>query len=114
MQKVKLWHQVLSYIVCKMLMWKGCAATEICCGSKDADAATFGGHAGCRLVLLVRMQEFQRLSRIPSLSCLYSLSVMVPVLAQSFWASLPAFSGAQAGQPFVPLTLQLGEVLPRI
>jgi len=54
-RKVKLWHQVLGYIVCEMLMWKDCAATDISCGFKEADTVAFGGDAGCWLVLLVSM-----------------------------------------------------------
>lgn len=34
-----------------LLMWKGCAATEICSGSKDVVAIAFRGHAVCCWVL---------------------------------------------------------------
>lgn len=47
MQKVKLSHQVLSYTVCKMLMWNSWASAEVRCSSKDADAVTFERRAVC-------------------------------------------------------------------
>lgn len=76
----------------------------------------FRGCAVCSQILFVTMLGFLYLAHIPSVSCLYSLGVMVPVLPQRISGLLfqPSVGHRQDSFFFVCLTLQLGETLPRI